>query len=63
MHILSYPHPSVRVMNNLLAKPELDCIQHVEQLISPISLELDKFPNYDDILIELEQLRNLLENY
>lgn len=26
MHILSYPHPSVRVMNNLLAKPELDCI-------------------------------------
>ena len=43
---------------------EIDnCIQHVEQLISPISLELDKFPNYDDILIELEQLRNLLENY
>lgn len=26
---------------------EIDnCIQHVEQLISPISLELDKFPNY-----------------
>lgn len=43
---------------------EIDnCIQHVEKLISPISLELDKFPNYDDILIELEQLRNLLENY
>ena len=42
---------------------EIDsCIQHVEQLISPISLELDKFPNYDDILIELEQIRNLLEN-
>lgn len=28
-----------------------------------LKLELDKFPNYDDILIELEQLRNLLENY
>lgn len=29
MHILSYPHPSVRVMNNLLAKPELDCIPKI----------------------------------
>ena len=30
---------------------EIDnCIQHVEQLISPISLELDKFPAVDVVL-------------